>query len=260
MIEIQNNKNTKKDSAQEDSNISENDLEKLKETKILLVEDNHANQVLVMEILRDCNIEVDIAINGEEAIEKYNLNSYNLILMDIHMPLMNGLEATKQIRKKDKSIPIIALTANSMPNEIDEIKHAKMNDYINKPIDFEKFKNILLKYTYLTTSKKNETQKNLEGFKNLDTNEALANINNNYKLYIEILREFYNSYKIFNIDKLSGEDFIIQIHTLKSLSGTIGAKKLFAITKDIEKTKDKKNLPLVYDELNNILSEIKDII
>ncbi len=117
-----------------------------KDLQLLIVEDNLANQMFMKVILNKMNIKFDIANNGKEAIEKYQNNKYDLILMDVNMPVMNGIEATKEIRKIDENIPIIALTASALEGDREKFIKAGMNDYLSKPLDIEKLKVILEKY------------------------------------------------------------------------------------------------------------------
>ncbi len=119
----------------EDSMICQSDME-LKNIKILVAEDVILNQLLIKIILGDFNFEVDVADNGKITIEKLKINHYDLILMDLHMPDMNGFDATKYIREEMKSqIPIIALTADVTQTDIDKCLAVGMHDYISKPID-----------------------------------------------------------------------------------------------------------------------------
>ena len=114
--------------------------------KILLVDDNEVNQEIVLGLLEKSNATLDIASNGQEAVEIFSKNDYSLILMDIQMPIMDGYEATKLIRLKDKEIPIIALTANAMKEDIEKTKKAEMQMHINKPINVNELYETLLKY------------------------------------------------------------------------------------------------------------------
>ncbi len=125
-----------------------NDINATKHSNILLVEDNKTNQAVIIGLLEDLNIDIDIANNGQEAIELYQINSnkYKLIFMDIQMPIIDGISATKIIREIDKNIPIVALTANVMKDDIENIKFAGMNEYLSKPIEVEKLYKTLLKY------------------------------------------------------------------------------------------------------------------
>ena len=118
----------------------------LRGCKILLVDDNEINQEIVMGLLENSKIELDIASNGKEGVERFESDKYTLILMDIQMPIMDGYEATKIIREKDKDIPIIAITANAMKDDIAKSLEAGMNSHINKPIDVEELYETILKY------------------------------------------------------------------------------------------------------------------
>lgn len=108
----------------------------IKDIKVLVVEDMPLNQLLMKTLLDDFGFERDIAENGAVAIEKLKNKKYDIILMDLQMPVMNGFETTKYIRKTMKSkIPIIALTADVTTVDLDKCKAVGMNDYLAKPID-----------------------------------------------------------------------------------------------------------------------------
>jgi CheY-like chemotaxis protein len=116
----------------------------------LLVDDNQINQEIVMGLLEYSKIELDLASNGKEAIDMYEPNKYALILMDIQMPIMDGYDATRVIRELDENIPIIALTANAMKEDIEKTTLCGMNSHINKPIDVNKLYSTLLQYMNCT--------------------------------------------------------------------------------------------------------------
>jgi PAS domain S-box-containing protein len=108
----------------------------IKNIKLLVVEDIAINQLLMKTLLDDFGFESDIAGNGKVAIEKLKKNKYDIILMDLQMPKMNGFQATEYIRSKMKSnIPIIALTADVTTVDLEKCKMVGMNDYLSKPID-----------------------------------------------------------------------------------------------------------------------------
>ena len=115
---------------------------------ILLVEDNVLNQRIVTFSLKKYNHNVTIANNGVEAIEKFKEAKYDVVLMDIMMPEMDGLEATEKIRelensmKRDYRTPIIALTANTMDNDREKCISYGMDEFMAKPFDIEKLKQI----------------------------------------------------------------------------------------------------------------------
>ncbi len=107
-----------------------------KNIKVLVVEDIALNQLLMKTILSDFGFELDIASNGKIALEKLQTNTYDIILMDLQMPEMNGFEATEYIRNKMNSkIPIIALTADVTTVDLAKCKSVGMNDYLSKPVD-----------------------------------------------------------------------------------------------------------------------------
>ncbi|MEO0902295.1 MAG: response regulator, partial [Bacteroidota bacterium] len=106
---------------------------------VLVVEDNKINQVITKKMLNKKEITCDIANNGNEAIDLAKSNTYDAILMDIHMPGISGEEATRQIRKFDMEIPIIALTAISLDDSLDSFYQAGCNDVVTKPFKPEVF-------------------------------------------------------------------------------------------------------------------------
>jgi CheY-like chemotaxis protein len=108
----------------------------IKSVRVLVVEDIALNQLLMRTILDDFGFEMDIVANGKLAIDKLRINSYDIILMDLQMPEMNGFEATEYIRNKMNSkIPIIALTADVTTVDLAKCKAVGMDDYIAKPVD-----------------------------------------------------------------------------------------------------------------------------
>jgi len=110
----------------------------LKNAYVLLAEDNKVNQKLVVKLLSKLGCSVDIADDGVIVMEKLkNKNNYDLVFMDIQMPNMGGIEATKKIRESNNDIPIIALTANAMKGDRDKCLRSGMNDYISKPLKKE---------------------------------------------------------------------------------------------------------------------------
>ncbi|WGK65120.1 response regulator [Croceiramulus getboli] len=106
---------------------------------ILVVEDNKINQMITRKILEKNKLSCDVADNGEISVEKVRNESYDLVLMDIHMPGISGIEATEQIRQFDKEIPILALTAVTIDENIDDFYVAGFNDIIPKPYKVEEF-------------------------------------------------------------------------------------------------------------------------
>ena len=113
--------------------------------RILIVEDNRINQIVTQKILEKNEIICSIAENGEEAVNMTRTNSFDLILMDINMPIKNGIEAANEIREFNKSIPIIALTAVEVEEMKNNIYQSGMNDIVVKPYDITKFISCIIK-------------------------------------------------------------------------------------------------------------------
>ncbi|MFM2048224.1 MAG: hypothetical protein RI955_772 [Bacteroidota bacterium] len=120
--------------------------------KVLLVEDNMFNQLIATKFLEKWNIKVDTAVNGKLALDKMKFNHYDIVLMDIQMPEMNGMEATKHIRASEdeltRNVPIIALTAAALDNESNELAECGLTDYVSKPFNPNELHDKLLHYFF----------------------------------------------------------------------------------------------------------------
>ena len=114
--------------------------------KLLLVDDIEVNREIATMILMQFGFQVETATNGQEAVEKVQNNDYDLVLMDIQMPIMDGYEAAREIRKFNTNVPLIAMTANAFSEDVQNAKEAGMNDHIAKPIDVPKMMETLKKY------------------------------------------------------------------------------------------------------------------
>ncbi len=133
-----------------DGNKSNIDLSKV---KILVVEDNKINQMITKKILTKMDLKCDIVDNGEDAVDRIKNNDYNIILMDIHMPGISGIEATKIVRSFDKELTIFALTAVTIEDKMHEFEEAGFTDIIPKPFKQEEFE----KKLYNALASKNNT-------------------------------------------------------------------------------------------------------
>ncbi len=122
--------------------------EKIKDKVLLLVEDNVINQKIAEKMLSKIGLKADIANNGKEAIEKIleGNSKFDMILMDVQMPIMNGLDATKELRANHIDIPIIAMTANAMKGDREICIEAGMNDYIGKPVKMDDLSRLIDKW------------------------------------------------------------------------------------------------------------------
>ena len=135
----------KTDNLLDDSDIVSK-INRLQNINILVAEDNKMNQMVINMLLEDSMINIDFADDGQIAVDMFNTHSYNLILMDIQMPNMNGYEATENIKKINPTINIVGLSANAMQEDITKAFEHGMDDYLTKPIDIDKLYRTLHKY------------------------------------------------------------------------------------------------------------------
>jgi len=244
------------------------DLLGLEENRILLVEDNLTNQEIILGLLEESGIGIDVAQNGQEAVTLYieNPTSYELILMDIQMPVMDGYEATKLIRENNSSIPIVALTANAMKEDVLKTQQAGMTGHLNKPIEVEKLYATLAKHlTKKSPANVNATDLSIaesaeEDFlqlKAIDTVAGLQHLAGNKKLYLKVLNNFYTDYGDLCSENLTEEELWRVVHTVKGLSVTIGAVDLSQVANKLEESKTLESQSEFLDKLRLVTDEIK---
>ncbi|MCT7484225.1 response regulator [Aliarcobacter cryaerophilus] len=233
--------------------------------KILLVEDNEINQEVASMFLKKAQIEVDIANNGLEAVEIYKKNQgkYDLILMDLQMPILSGYDATIQIREFDKNIPIVALTAAAMIEDKEKVLKFGMNDHLSKPINSSELYNTIIKYSKKITKKdlissKSQSDENIvldwEFLEKSLSNKEL--INKLLNKFIEQLNADFAS--IVEKVRENSIDAPSLIHGLKGVSGNLGANSLFEICKKIDsKFKNKNAISSV--EISTLEEEIAKV-
>jgi signal transduction histidine kinase/DNA-binding NarL/FixJ family response regulator len=241
----------------------QNDIVSLKGSNIILAEDNSINREIIHSLLEISGINITDAYDGAMAVNLYknNPSKYELILMDIQMPIMDGYEATTLLREINKDIPIIALTANAMTEDSNKSLEFGMNEHLNKPIDLEKLYITLLRYipkklTQNISLDINHDDTNIPKFININSEQALVHLAGDKKLYLKILNDFKDNYTGLNIKELSDDEQSRVIHTIKGLSATIGAVSLFKIAQVLETRKDKTLLIELQKELDIVLEEL----
>ncbi|MCP4113560.1 MAG: response regulator [Desulfobacteraceae bacterium] len=217
------------------------------EADILLAEDNHMNQRVAAGILRRYGCVVDIAENGMEAVDRFREKAYDLVFMDAHMPVMDGFEATKAIRQREKKnthTPIIAMTALAMEGDREMCIDAGMDDYISKPITSKAVLDILLKFcTARQETIKYETpepEKEDKILPVLCVSQLLDISDNNEETIQELIEEFMKDAPVYFDDlkdaiKSGGHDEIYKkAHRLKGLASNAGGEKLQGMIAEIE--------------------------
>jgi two-component system, sensor histidine kinase and response regulator len=203
--------------------------------KILFVEDNELNQEVVSKMLQREGVEVHIAKNGQEAVTLYlsNPRYFDLILMDVQMPIMGGYEATRLIREHDSDIPIIALTAAAMVEDKEKALQVGMNDHMSKPIEMVKLYALIAKWCNrsLDILENPKTTAIEEGYPILDKGYLLSIVNGDEAALARLLRTFIlqleNEFSsLSKIIKNGSDEGKGLIHALKGVSGNVGAKEL----------------------------------
>ncbi|MFU1927186.1 response regulator [Bordetella hinzii] len=235
-------------------------LTTIRGARALLVEDNELNQEVAIELLHDAGIVVDLARNGEIAVHKVGETDYDIVLMDMQMPVMDGITATQEIRKLPRfaALPIVAMTANAMESDRQRCLDAGMNDHVPKPIEPEQLWRTLLRWIKPRHSPGDITLLSAPGsldgiglpsaIDGLDVDNGLRRVLGNKSLYLLMLRRFLSGQKTA-ADELraaaAAGDFATAeriAHTTKGLAGNIGAADVQQAAAEVESA-FKKGLP-----------------
>lgn len=229
----------------------------LKGISVLLVEDNLFNAEILTEQLKEEKIDVTHAVSGKEAISHFKTGEFDIILMDIEMPEMNGFETTLKIKQINKpQIPIIALSAHSLDSEKEKAMEIGMTDYLSKPIVCKDLINEMSKHINQTIEEQKQT---------VNFNEGLINFNNQEGLYRSSLLRFRDVYEKklnelsdpTNYDTSSLQFFT---HNLKSDAKMIGANELSIIAKNCDDILRKNTELLTKEEVIFLFSATKKVI
>ena len=247
--------------------------------KILLVEDNLVNINIAKQFLNKMGHNTVAAMNGKEALDILSKDNFDIVLMDVEMPEMNGIEATKHIRdgkagQDNENIPVIAMTAHVLNEFKNDCLLAGMNDFVSKPVNFYQLGVILNNYS--SSPLKMEMEINHEQDEDinnqvLNKREALTRFDNNEEIFDmvcgsfieDITDELNNLYKA--ISNKDYESIKFQAHTLKGLCGNISANSSKNICQQIEfiakeRGKQSDQLQPLYDKLLIELDKVKNII
>lgn len=240
--------------------------EALSKFSLLLVEDNPVNIQFVISLFGEYGISTDVAKNGKLAIQKLKDKNYDLVLMDIEMPEMNGYETTRFIREELRSsVPILAMSANAMSGEREKCIQLGMNDYLSKPIN----ENLLFHKMYNLTSSANDNTRGKSEYqeKTVDISFLEKSMKGNKTKILEILDILLNqlSEDIPVLSEAVNQSDFIQIkkysHKLKSSVSLIGSSKSEQILADIESLSSEKNdiekIKSRYNSLTILLKQIQ---
>jgi PAS domain S-box-containing protein len=217
--------------------------------RVLLVEDNAINQEVASEFLDELGIEVETADDGAQAVVASRRRPFDLILMDVQMPVMDGYQATAEIRRRGlrPDVPIVAMTAHAMSGDRERCLEAGMDDYISKPIDMERLTAVLARWlehlqppSERADPAKAPDERPLPELEGVDLTEGLQRLRGNRRLLAKLLRELRHDYKdaiatvrtALDLNHLESARRLV--HTLKGVAGTVGAHAVFAAATDLE--------------------------
>lgn len=267
------------------------DLRALAGLKVLLVEDTPFNQEIAQEILKRVDVQVTIAANGEEGLEALRKACFDLVLMDVQMPVMDGFEATRRIRNQLglKDLPVVAMTANAMKGDRKKCLDAGMNDYVSKPVDQQQLYRTLLAWTGRDNG--GAEGEGVEGGRAeetdaspgkapsearpvaapvLDLAGAREQLAGDENLLQKLLRRFREE-QMTTIDRMvdafdagDSETTYRMAHSLRGVAASIGALRLAAVAAELERALERQTLPARIERLfcrtDLALSEVLDLL
>ncbi|MDP5031840.1 PAS domain S-box protein [Paraglaciecola sp.] len=263
----------------------------LKDRDILLVEDNVTNQLVAVDILTGFGAQVFVANNGKQALEMTQQQQFDLILMDLQMPVMDGFAATQAIRLQDKLTPILAMSAAVMKADITRVAESGMNDHIAKPIDVNSLKMTINKWLKKSADSIEINDKNVADARQdkrkaendakelrlisalqaagFDTQQSLHLLAGNKRLYLKFLKSFYFDHHQtpLKLEHLEAQQDLRQIglllHTIKGLAASAGALELMHEAKELEQSlqvQQSIELTTLIQLLNQVLDNLKHTI
>jgi two-component system, sensor histidine kinase and response regulator len=252
--------------------------ESLKGKKILLAEDNQVNQQIALELLNMVGLEVEVVENGLEALSKVRNNKYDLVLIDLQMPIMDGYEATRRIQSEiDNPPPLIAMTANALESDRKQSEQAGMKGHVAKPVDPENLYRVINRWigsghddVTLPPSdlpQEHSQMPTSEQLPGLDLELSLQRSAGSVSLFLKLLDQFQQDQRdaveqISNAILEGDLDVALRhAHTLKGLAGSIAAGEVQTQAEKVEGLlQDGNNQGLLTDELNTLDNQIQNLV
>jgi len=249
-------------------------VDKLRGAHLLLVEDNIVNQELALDLLTQHGISVEAVNNGAEAIERIESETFDGVLMDCQMPVLDGYEATRRIRgqKRFRDLPIIAMTANAMIGDREKVLAAGMNDHIAKPIHLANMFNTMARWispsnpqAAVSSDVQDETADALPELPGIDTARGLAVTMNNVAMYRRLLKRFYDSEQNFEqafVDAASESDPHARArmaHSLKGSAGNLGIRGVQQAAQALEQACEE-NPEAINERLKAAIAELRPVL
>lgn len=229
--------------------------------KILVAEDNETNQLLISVMLEDRGISYSIVENGKEAVEEALENAYDLVFMDVNMPVLDGVSATKQLRERGYEKPIVSLSANVIESDRETFLKAGVNDTLNKPIIPHELDQILSIYLQQKSEKINLKFDSIE----IETLSKALSLPNR-DIIMKLLLSFSESAQdiIKTLDEKGLDKNIL--HTIKGMAGNLRFQELFTLAKSFEEkfehwddNTNKQNTQIIKAHLKKAVENIQSI-
>jgi len=276
-VDVNNQSQLGEEHMKEYTNLSNPTSTKTYFGRVLIAEDAPANQKLIMALLRKAGLEPILVEDGQQAVEAATGQSFNLIFMDIHMPVMNGYEATEAIRHKGITAPIVALTANAMKGDEEKCLAAGCDGYLSKPISQDKLHAVLAKYLSAppTENESNpcpqdaSTETDLSPVSKIRTIidwQALSAVCDDNEVIAEVVDAFcedapQSMEKI--LAAIRENDFAnleLYAHRIKGATATIGAKTVAEITAQLERAGKEEDLETAESLIEQVQAEVDDLL
>ena len=237
---------------------------------ILVVDDNPVNQEIITRMLTSFGLRVKIAENGREAVQSLSRAHYDLVFMDYQMPVLNGVEATRQIRTtpaRNQRVPIVALSASALPDDLERYRQAGMDDFLAKPVELKQLEAMLIKWLHMTADPDTEGTRLDNGTTSVSTPETAMLDDKKVNSLIQLMEEGFDNLKDTFVN--NAEEKLAELkqalednnkehtrfvaHALKGSCGTIGASYMQALAKKIEDAIKSNNEA----DVNALLAEIE---
>jgi CheY-like chemotaxis protein len=247
-----------------------------KQLKVLLAEDNPVNQKLAMRILEKRGHHVVAVSNGREAIDTYEKEHFDLVLMDVQMPEVDGFEATQRIRQIEKRkgghIPIVAMTAHAMKGDREKCLAAGMDEYVPKPIKTQELHNVIENLALKSVDQDKSGERSLDSQNDdgptkdiFDLNQALQVVDGDKKLLKEITVMFLEELKV-NLEgivqairKKDADALEKAAHSLKGSVGNLGAKRAYGAAYRLESIGKEGRLSEAKGALAELKKELEEL-
>jgi len=216
--------------------------------RVLLVEDNAINQMVARELLEGFGLKVVVAGNGLEGLAALERDVFDLVLMDVQMPGIDGYETSRRIRKVEANndLPVVALTAHAMAGDREKSLDAEMDDHLTKPIDPDELFDVLVKWInpvhrggVLSQTKTTSAARLPAQLSGIDQQAGLRVVGGNHEIYLDLLRRFHRdnleaSVRLTGLLEHNRDEAKHVVHNIKGTAATIGAFKLSEAASGLE--------------------------